>query len=263
MTPEKDLELVRNFPLLYRDRRSSPKRSLMCFGFACDDGWYDLIWDLSSKLEELIIEWTSQNQANCTCGEPAWLHVDGTGRCTQEYDIPHKIKIVENVGPMWRKSRKNKIDHLSRVGSKKFLTAGAQYYWWRFRHRVQYRINRFLSDTVAERWGIWKETVPSKCEKFQLDYPCAMQVEEKFGGLRFYITHGTDEMYELISKAEEKSCTICERCGSNEGTTSGNRGYWIQCLCSDCREENDRFLKQQREEYKKRHEERLRAETEK
>jgi len=27
--------------------------NLMCFGFECGDGWFQLIWDLSEKLEEL------------------------------------------------------------------------------------------------------------------------------------------------------------------------------------------------------------------
>ena len=29
----------------------SPKESLMCFGFSCDDGWYDLIYKLCEKIE--------------------------------------------------------------------------------------------------------------------------------------------------------------------------------------------------------------------
>ncbi len=27
--------------------------SLMCFGFNCGDGWFDLIWELSEKIEKL------------------------------------------------------------------------------------------------------------------------------------------------------------------------------------------------------------------
>lgn len=27
--------------------------SLMCFGFECGDGWFDLIWELSEKIEKL------------------------------------------------------------------------------------------------------------------------------------------------------------------------------------------------------------------
>jgi len=56
------------------------------------------------------------------------------------------------------------------------------------------------------------------------------QIKEKFGGLRFYISGGNDEIYKLISKAEEESYTICEVCGklgkpNNEG--------WIKTTCEE------------------------------
>ena len=55
-----------------------------------------------------------------------------------------------------------------------------------------------------------------------------VQVKEKFGGLRFYISHGTDEMFDAIDKAEETSYTICESCG-DAGTL--RREGWMQTLC--------------------------------
>jgi hypothetical protein len=36
------------------------------------------------------------------------------------------------------------------------------------------------------------------------------QVKEKFGGLRFYINDGSDEVFNRIHKAEKESLTICE-----------------------------------------------------
>ena len=36
------------------------------------------------------------------------------------------------------------------------------------------------------------------------------QVKEKFGGLRFYINDGSDEVFNRIHKAEKESFTICE-----------------------------------------------------
>jgi len=39
------------------------------------------------------------------------------------------------------------------------------------------------------------------------------QVKEKFGGLRFYINEGSDEMFNRIIKAETESLTICEISG--------------------------------------------------
>ena len=55
-------------------------------------------------------------------------------------------------------------------------------------------------------------------------------VKEKFGGLRFYINDGTDEMHYRIDAAEEESFKTCEICGK-PGSPRG--GSWIKTLCSD------------------------------
>lgn len=61
----------------------------------------------------------------------------------------------------------------------------------------------------------------------------ALQVKEKFGGLRFY-TAGNDEYVNgLISMAEAMSYQICERC-SNPGKVGGKG--WITTMCEPCRE---------------------------
>ena len=39
------------------------------------------------------------------------------------------------------------------------------------------------------------------------------QVKEKFGGLRFYINEGSDEIHKRITKAENDSYEICEVTG--------------------------------------------------
>jgi hypothetical protein len=61
------------------------------------------------------------------------------------------------------------------------------------------------------------------------------QVKEKFGGLRFYIFGGTEEVYDLIDKAEDESYNICEKCGTREGVTT--EGSWLLTLCGRCRKE--------------------------
>lgn len=59
-----------------------------------------------------------------------------------------------------------------------------------------------------------------------------VQIKEKFGGLRFYIDGGDNEIYAWISFAEDMSYEICEDCGTNQniGSTSG----WIRTICVDC-----------------------------
>lgn len=56
MRPELDKKLVEAFPNLYRDRYADMKNTAMCWGFECDDGWFDIIWRMSEKLETLILE---------------------------------------------------------------------------------------------------------------------------------------------------------------------------------------------------------------
>lgn len=64
----------------------------------------------------------------------------------------------------------------------------------------------------------------------------AVQVKEKFGGLRFYCRGGSEGVWSIIGKYEEKSFKTCELCGdSGEITDTG----WIKTLCNDCREERE------------------------
>ena len=60
----------------------------------------------------------------------------------------------------------------------------------------------------------------------------AVQVKEKLGTLRFYISSETDEMYELILRAETASETTCEVCG-NVGRLM-HQNYWYKTLCDAC-----------------------------
>lgn len=58
----------------------------------------------------------------------------------------------------------------------------------------------------------------------------AVQVKEKFGGLRFY-TNGTDDVVRgMISMAETMSFRTCEVCG-NPGKV--RHGGWITTLCDE------------------------------
>ena len=116
MNPEKSAYLVKHFPNLYRDYGGDPMKTFMCFGFECGDGWFDLIKELSEKLEPMGV--------------------------------------------------------------------------------------------------------------------VAMQVKEKFGGLRFYVNHATDAAWDLIEEAEAKSETICEECGGQPAKPCG--GGWVKTLCEPC-----------------------------
>ena len=57
------------------------------------------------------------------------------------------------------------------------------------------------------------------------------QVKEKFGGLRWYINSGSDEIYNRITDAERKSYTICEKTGK-PGELRTDIG-WYRTLCDE------------------------------
>lgn len=59
----------------------------------------------------------------------------------------------------------------------------------------------------------------------------AIQVKEKFGGLRFYMSGVSADIYSHIRKAEEKALETCERTGT-PGKLRTDIG-WMRVLCDD------------------------------
>ena len=57
------------------------------------------------------------------------------------------------------------------------------------------------------------------------------QVKEKFGGLRFYINGGSDEMYNKITETEKLSHETCELCGKKGELRTKIR--WFTTLCDE------------------------------
>jgi hypothetical protein len=58
-----------------------------------------------------------------------------------------------------------------------------------------------------------------------------IQVKEKFGGLRFYINEGTDEIHQRIGEAELESMKTCEITGKL-GKLRTDIG-WYRTLCDE------------------------------
>jgi hypothetical protein len=56
MNAEHTKYLIDHFPTLYAGVSKPLIESLMAFGFDCGDGWFELIKDLSEKLEPLGVE---------------------------------------------------------------------------------------------------------------------------------------------------------------------------------------------------------------
>jgi len=124
MKKELDEELCKKYPKIFSDRLAPMTETAMCWGFSCDDGWYNIIESL------------------CHCIQS---HID-----------------------------------------------------WKNRD---------------------KETVKQVV---------ALQVKEKFGGLRFYVKGGDDYTDGMIALAETLSEATCEKCGAPGKTRTG---FWVSTLC--------------------------------
>ena len=75
--------------------------------------------------------------------------------------------------------------------------------------------------------------------------PVAVQVKEKFGGLRFYVDRATEKHYDYINFAENMSYRTCEVCGSpGKVYTDG----WHQVLCDTHAKEDGREMLEMEEE---------------
>jgi hypothetical protein len=46
-------KLLKDFPNLYRQYYLTPQETSMCYGFDCDDGWFNLIYKLSQDIVKL------------------------------------------------------------------------------------------------------------------------------------------------------------------------------------------------------------------
>ena len=96
--------------------------------------------------------------------------------------------------------------------------------WYDIVHDLSIKIEKIL-DKNPER-----EDIPQGEE---IDYYAmyAVQVKEKYGTLRFYMSSETDEISDLISEAETLSSQTCENCGA----PAKMRGvHWYEVKCDKC-----------------------------
>lgn len=97
----------------------------------------------------------------------------------------------------------------------------------RYEHLLETGVGNVLYGTKT----ITQEQIDEACVKMNeeaLKVPVAVQVKEKFGGLRFYVQAATDKHYNFISFAESMSYRTCEMCGA-PGKTYTNG--WHTTLC--------------------------------
>jgi hypothetical protein len=127
MREELDEQLCKKYPLIFKNRHGDMKETLMCWGFECGDGWYQILDSLCGNIQHHI-DWQNKNHEN------------------------HPV--VEQV--------------------------------------------------------------------------IAVQVKEKFGGLRFYYDGGDEKIQGMVRMAESWASHTCEECGQSGKHRSGG---WIRTLC--------------------------------
>lgn len=215
MKERRDFEkrMTEKYPLLYSDMYGNPHNTLMVFGFSIGPGWYPLIEELSGKLEVLIKpirdEANADPDATCAnCGHRKKWHWFFFLTTAIRFFFKNKWKAVKNLPREVRHMRA-----LKPFSKQKFF--------------VLRRVFWLLCRSKWHRACCW----------FRLSHPRAMQVKEKFGGLRFYMTWETEEIDKLISKAEDESHKICESCGEPGKARSGS---WIRTLCDKCDKQRER-----------------------
>jgi len=86
----------------------------------------------------------------------------------------------------------------------------------------------------------WFDLIYKLSQKISMQFPDvkAVQVKEKYGGLRFYVSSAPDQIFDLIEEYEKTSLTVCEQCGSSTGKQQSN-GSWVFTRCSKCWEERN------------------------
>ena len=186
-----DEKLCANYPLIFRDRHAPKSQTCMCWGFDCDDGWYNIIDRLCANIK---------------------AHVDNHNRMIESNIKHQKIRDAALNGD-WSLFDEDheRLYPSSRIDNNKYWTEE------KAKEHREYMMKNLISDIPD-----WRK------DHEYIESPVATQVKEKYGTLRFYYDGGDRYIDGLVAMAESMSAITCEVCG-NFGKTLG--GGWIKTLC--------------------------------
>jgi hypothetical protein len=214
MSPELTKKLLTRFPVLYQDYYSSMQETCMCWGFDTNDGWYDILWQLSLAIEDelgytkfqkwkflFLNKWSKRwNYLVYKLSPPVRDKYKMVGKGTKEE--PYRQELVEKVYPrdQWLRNLLVKLlpdkqeDFSSVIGS------------WQ---------------NLGFKALVWHPDTGFKVS----------QVKEKFGELRYYHSGSSERIHTLVRMAEYLSSVTCEQCGE-PGKLRGKG--WLKTECDKC-----------------------------
>lgn len=92
----------------------------------------------------------------------------------------------------------------------------------------KWRLTNAPYSGVKDGWIPTLEKLMVRLTGLGMKPEAVLQIKEKFGALRFYISNGTEEMHDAIMQAENASSQICEDCGEPGRL---REGAWLKTLC--------------------------------
>jgi hypothetical protein len=220
-------KLVNEFPLLFTDYGNRSRVvAPIALGIETGDGWYQLIYNLCNKLEPAIREWMAKTNVKCRCGCPLLAH-PGHLDCKVIHRAPYKLN----------KRFSYMVPNLKRDLELQENKPAALQAWWHDYHiAMRCKLFSFIDQyflLLLYKYNILVKRKACGCMQYKTDHPRIVQMKEKFGELRVYMSSELPGFTELIDNAARLSRTTCEKCGSQAGILDSHNN-WLRVLCEKC-----------------------------
>lgn len=210
MNKELSQKLFSNYKFLFQDPETGEIEQLMCFGFECGDGWYNILDSLFSELSDNVWSLT--------------LEKEGLKREIEKTQI-----FIER--PQSQPQNMKRIIYESQL--KQALKRGDE------QEAEDVRLNILMFDEAMERLvqsererlnDLKKEleNTDIEIELAKRNAPRVRQVKEKFGTLSVYGAF-PESKQSAVNMAERLSSRTCEKCGSPGTGVVIDKYYYTLC----------------------------------
>lgn len=212
MNAELTQKLLKRFPVLYQDYWSPMTQTCMCWGFDHEDGWFEIIWQLSLAIEEeLGYSWMRER----------WYLL-------KKFLSRQWNKLIYTISPITYDKRKQEGSGTTEEPYRWVVTEEAEC------DCLAKLAARVFPQNQSD-YGRWTTRLQNLGFKAFVHHPytgfAVVQVKEKFGTLRFYCS-STPAIDKYIRLAERLSAVTCEDCGK---PGQQNDSGWIRTQCDECR----------------------------